>query len=116
MTAPRETRLFPELQHLPPEEQRQRLDAAKQRAFGPDTGLRRWRGNLITFGAMFALCAVFMAVLVPALSLSRDMAAIFILVVVLPTCFILQQRRYVRTLRAALAEDETKEKSQQTGS
>ncbi len=108
MTAPREARLFPELQHLPPEEQRQRLDAAKRRAFGPDRALHRWRGNLMTFGVMFALCAAFMAVLVPALSLSRDMAAIFILVVVLPACFILQQRRYVRTLRAALAEEEAK--------
>ena len=102
MNRPREIRWFPELEGLPPEEQQKRLEAAKQRAFGPDVALARWRGNLLTFIAMFALSAVFMAVLVPALSLSRELAAILMLLVVLPAFFILQQRRYIRVVRRAL--------------
>lgn len=104
MTAPREARLFPELHHLPAEEQRRRLADARRRVFGPDNALARWRGNLINFALMFGLSAAFMAVLVPALSLSRDLAAIIMLVVVLPGFFLLQQRRYVRMMRTALAE------------
>lgn len=103
MNHPREIRWFPELEGLPPEEQQQRLQAAKRRVFGPDNTLARWRGNLLTFIVMFALSAGFMAVLVPALSLSRDLAAIAMLIVVLPAFFILQQRRYIRLIRRALA-------------
>jgi|SRR5690554_7316851 len=105
MTHPREARLFPELHHLPAEEQQQLLDAAKRRAFGPDRALKRWRENMTTFVIMFGLCVLVMVVLAPALSLSRDMAGGFVLVVVLPVCFIFQQRRYVQRLRVALAEE-----------
>ena len=107
MTSPREARLFPELQQLPPEEQTERLEAAKRKVFGPDNTLARWRGNLIQFTLMFAVSAVFMGLLVPVLSLSRDLAAIVMLVMVLPGFFILQQRRYIRIIRRALMDTQT---------
>ncbi|HEY7886174.1 MAG TPA: hypothetical protein VIC08_14615 [Cellvibrionaceae bacterium] len=105
MTSPREARLFPQLQALPADEQIRCLDAAKRRVFGPQNAMARWRGNLTNFALMFAVSAVFMGLLVPALSLSRDVAAILMLLVVLPAFFIMQQRRYVSMIRQALKDE-----------
>ena len=102
MASLRELKYFPELADLPAQEQQRRLAAAKATAFGPDTRLERWRGNLIQFFLMFAGSAGFMALLAPALELSQDTAAIIMLVVVLPTFFVVQQRRYLRLIRQAL--------------
>ena len=104
MTLPREIKFFPELHALPESEQAQRLSEAKALAFGPDRKLVRWRGNLLHFGVMFTVSVLFMVLLAPALSLSREAAALVMLVLILPAFFILQQRRYIRLVRLALAE------------
>lgn len=102
MATARELKYFPELAGLSAPEQEQRLNQAKAIAFGPDTRLERWRGNLVQFFLMFAGSAGFMALLAPALRLSQDTAAIIMLVIVLPLFFIMQQRRYLRLVRRAL--------------
>jgi hypothetical protein len=105
MASQRELKFFPELSGLPLPEQQQRLAAAKAIAFGPDTQLRRWRGNIVHYFLMFVLAAGFMALLAPMLGLSQDTAAIVMLVVILPLFFWAQQRRYVALIRQALTDD-----------
>lgn len=100
-----ELKHFPELSHLPPEEQQARLDKAKAAAFGEDTKLKRWRGNVVYFALAFGLSWLFMMVIAPALSLSQDAAALLMLLVVLPICFVGQQKRYIRNIRRELDTD-----------
>jgi len=102
MATRRELKHFPELSELPIEEQLKRLASAKALAFGPDTRLQRWRGNIVQFFLMFAGSAAFMVLAVPSLHLSQDTAAIIMLVVVLPAFFYVQQRRYLYLIRQAL--------------
>ncbi|MDO3383050.1 hypothetical protein [Gilvimarinus algae] len=104
MGSQREVRQFPQLQGLPEPEQQRRLTEAKARAFGTDHKLERWRGNLLHFGIMFAVSAVFMAWLAPLLSLTRDTAALIMLLIVLPTFFYFQHKRYQRLISKALNE------------
>ncbi len=103
MTPQRILKQFPELGPFTPEQQQQLFQAAQKDAFGPDLKLERWRGNILNFALMFAVSALFVAWLAPALALSRDLAALFMLVVILPAFFILQQRRYQHLIRRALA-------------
>lgn len=95
---------YPELADIAQAERAQLLVEAKAAAFGPDQKLERWRGNLLHFTLMFGVSALFMAIIAPALSLSRDSAALVMLLLVLPAFFIMQQRRYQRLIRAKLAE------------
>ncbi|WP_041522098.1 hypothetical protein [Gilvimarinus agarilyticus] len=104
MASTRELKYFPELAEYSLPEQESRLKQAKASAFGPDTRLERWRGNLVQFFLMFAGSAAFMVLLAPALSLSQDTAAIIMLVIVLPLFFIFQQKRYLKLIRQALQE------------
>ncbi|WP_319835134.1 hypothetical protein [Gilvimarinus gilvus] len=99
-----ELKHFPELRHLPIEEQRERLSQAKAAAFGPDQKLTRWRGNLLQFAVMFGMSVLFMMVIAPALALSQDASALVMLLVVLPVFFVLQQRRYLALIRKSLHE------------
>ncbi len=102
MKPSREAKLFPELAHLSEDQQQAVLNAARQDVFGPDVKLERWRGNIINFALMFAVSALFTAWLAPALSLSRDTAALIMLLFILPAFFLLQHRRYRALLRKAL--------------
>lgn len=102
MSQSREFKHFPELNHLPDEQKREHLAKAKAIAFGPDQKLERWRGNLLQFAVMFAVSVMFMMVIAPALSLSQDASALFMLIIVLPVFFVLQQRRYLGLIRKAL--------------
>ncbi|UTF59212.1 hypothetical protein [Gilvimarinus sp. DA14] len=102
MNAPREAKQFPELKHLSEDEQRALLKAAREDVFGPDVRLERWRGNIVNFALMFAVSAFFTAWLAPAMSLSRDSAALVMLLIILPAFFVLQHRRYRALLHKAL--------------
>ncbi len=97
-----ELRFFPELAHLPLNEQQEKLAQAKKLAFGHDAQLLRWRGNIIYFALMFTFSAIFMMEIAPALALTQEISALLMMIVVLPIFFLLQQRRYIQLIRQSL--------------
>ncbi len=89
---------FPEIHHLPPEEQRQLLQQAQEELNRSDNKLANWRNNLLRFALVAALC-LGLVWLGPRLGLSEGATAAGMLLVVLPLLFYLQHRRYIAQLR-----------------
>ncbi len=96
------TRHFPEIAHLPQEEQHQLVIRAYQDAFAPDKKMRIWRSNLIAALLMSSLCFLFVLVLRPALGISQQTSALLLMVIAFPAYLLIQQRRMLRELRTSL--------------
>lgn len=95
---------FPEIHHLPQEEQFKLVASAHEAAFGQEHRLRTWRNNLISCALLTGLALLLITVLGPLLALSSSTTATLMILVVLPGFFFIQQRRYISQLRTALAQ------------
>lgn len=95
---------FPELAHLPREEQETLLRQAHEDATGPEQRLETWRNNLSGLVLVSALCLGLIFWVGPALNLSRPGTAMVIMLVVLPAFIFIQQRRYIARLRSFLTQ------------
>lgn|SRR5690554_4743557 len=95
---------FPELAHLPPEEQEALLHQAHEDATGSDQRMATWRNNLFGLVLVSALCLGLIFWAGPALNLSRPTTGMVIMLVVLPVFIVVQQRRYIARLRSFLTQ------------
>lgn len=95
---------FPELAHLPPDEQEALLRLAHEDATGPDQRMQTWRNNLVSLVLVSALCLGLIFWVGPALNLSRPSTAMVIMLGILPAFIVIQQRRYIARLRWFLAQ------------
>ncbi len=93
---------FPEIAHLPHEQQEHLLNKAYQDAFSPEHKMRNWRGNLMTALVMTALCFLFVLVIRPALGMSQQTSAILLMLIAFPAYLLFQHQRMLRQLRASL--------------
>lgn len=93
---------FPELAHLPRDQQEALLREAHEDATGQR--LETWRSNLFGVVLVSALCLGLIFWVGPALDLSRRNTALIIMLVVLPAFIIIQQRRYISRLRTFVAQ------------
>ena len=93
---------FPEIAHLPPQEQERLLTQAYQDAFSPENKMRNWRSNLIMALAMTALCFLFVLVIRPALGMSQQTSAVLLMVIAFPVYLLFQHQRMLRQVRASL--------------
>src|SRR5690625_7170059 len=82
---------FPELAHLPRDQQEALLREAHEDATGQR--LETWRSNLFGVVLVSALCLGLFFWVGPALDLSRRNTALIIMLVVLPTYFYCHHRR-----------------------
>lgn len=94
---------FPELAHLPREEQETLLRQAHEDATSPEQRLATWGNNLFGLVLISALCLGLIFWVGPALNLSRPTTAMVIMLVVLPVFIVIQQRRYTARLRSFLS-------------
>lgn len=90
---------FPEIHHLPADEQLRLLQRAYDQAFGPENKLQIWRKNLVGFALLIAVCGLIIAVAGPMLSLAPSSTGIILMVIIFPLFIVLQQRRYIAQLR-----------------
>lgn len=90
---------FPEIHHLPAEDQLALITSAHQACFGPENKLRIWRNNLLSGAVLTGLSLSLIAVLGPLLKLSSSTTAAIMILVVLPGFFFLQHKRYIGELR-----------------
>ena len=95
-------RNFPEIAHLPAEQQEQLLIKAYQDAFSPENRMRIWRNNLITALIMTALCFLFVLVIRPSLGMSQQTSAILLMIIAFPAYLLFQHQRMLRQLRTSL--------------
>lgn len=95
-------RHFPEIAHLPTDEQHRLLDKAYRDAFSSDNKMRNWRSNLTIALLMSALCFLFVLVIRPALGMSQQTSAILLMVIAFPAYLLFQQQRMLRRIRASL--------------
>ncbi len=95
-------RYFPEIAHLPLEEQHRLLNKAYQDAFSPDNKMRNWGSNLIIAVSMSALCFLFVLVIRPALGISQQASAILLMVIAFPAYLLFQHQRMLRQVRVSL--------------
>jgi hypothetical protein len=95
---------FPELAHLPQQEQETLLLRAHEDAAGPEHRLQTWRSNLFSLAVVSALSLGLIFWIGPAVNLSRQTTAIIIMVVVLPGFIFVQQRRYIARLKPFVAQ------------
>src|SRR5690625_1737189 len=93
---------FPELAHLPRDQQEALLREAHEDATGQR--LETWRSNLFGVVLVSALCLGLIFWVGPALDLSRRNAALIIMLVVFPAASSCQQRRYISSLRTFVAQ------------
>ncbi len=93
---------FPELAGLPEAEQHRLLEAAYKDVFSQENKLKNWRTNLIGALIMTGLCFLFVLVLRPALGMSAQTSAWVLMLIAFPAYVVIQQRRYIRQLRASL--------------
>lgn len=95
---------FSEIHHLPQEQQLALVEQAYEECFGPSNKLRIWRNNLIGCALLTGSALVLIMVVGPLLRLPSAVTAIFMMLVVLPTFFIIQHRRYINDLRPKVQE------------
>lgn len=95
---------FPEIHHLPPEQQCQLVENAYHACFGPHNKLRIWRNNIISGAVLTGSALLLIMVIGPLLRLSAGVTAGAMLVVVLPGFFYIQHRRYINDLRPKVQE------------
>lgn len=93
---------FPELAHLPEAEQHNLLEKAYKDAFAAENKMRNWRSNLIVALLMTALCFLFVLVIRPAMGMSQQTSAIFLMVIAFPAYLMFQQYRMVNQIRISL--------------
>lgn len=102
MNPKRLLKYFPELTGLPQPEQYALLDKAHKDAFNHADKMKHWRTNVITAVIMTGICFLCVWALPQILSVSPQTSAWFLMLVVLPTFFYIQHRRFIQQLRSSL--------------
>lgn len=105
MSPKRLTKYFPELAHLPAEEQEAVLARAQKNIENNRHTLRVLADNLLRATILFGICLLFIWYLRPALGMSDQTTAIVIMALVIPTYLVIQQRRYLQKIRSELQKD-----------
>jgi len=95
---------FPEIHHLPEQEQRTLLETAHQRGFGPDRKLAVWKSNLLSGALITAFSLLLITLIGPALHIPPALTATAMIVLVLPAFLIWQHKRFIAELRIRLRE------------
>lgn len=95
-------RHFPELAHLPVDQQQHLLTRAHQDAFSSDNKMRNWRSNFIAALLMTSLCFLFVLVIRPALGISQQTSAIMLMIIAFPAYLVIQQQRVIKQIRTSL--------------
>lgn len=93
---------FPELNHLPLEQQLSVLQTAHQKAYGPEQKMRVWRRNLAAGTITTAICYFWVTKFGPLLNLSPTLTAFILIIVVLPLFLVWQQKQLIRNIRLQL--------------
>lgn len=94
---------FPEIHHLPQEQQLKQLEAAYEAGFGREQKLRVWKSNLQSGAIITATCLLLITVIGPLLRMPPALTATLIIIVVLPVFLVWQHRRFINRLRELLA-------------
>lgn len=90
---------FPEIHHLPLEQQLELVSGAHKDSFGPEHKLRIWRNNLISCAILTGLALLLIGGIGPLFKFSAGTTATFMILVVLPGFFFIQHKRYINELR-----------------
>ena len=93
---------FPELHHLPLDEQIHVLQQAQQFASGAENKLQVWRDNLMALAGLILLCVLVIAVIGPYFNLAASTTAVILMVVIFPFFMLVQHRRQIVYLRPAV--------------
>ena len=93
---------FPELHHLPLDEQIYLLQQAQKLAAGPENKLQVWRGNMLALAGLILLCVLVIAVVGPLFNLAASTTAVILMIVIFPLFILIQTRRQIGYLRPAL--------------
>ena len=93
---------FPELHHLPVDEQIHVLQQAQKLASGPENKLLVWRDNMLALVGLILLCVLVIAVVGPLFNLAASTTAVFLMIVIFPLFILIQTRRQIGYLRPAL--------------
>ena len=93
---------FPEVHHLPLDEQIHVLQQAQKLAAGPDNKLQVWRDNMVALTLLILLCGIVIAVVGPLFNLAASTTAIILMIVIFPLFMLIQHRRQIGYLRPAL--------------
>lgn len=95
---------FPEIHHLPQEQQIKRLQTAHEAGFGHEQKIVIWKSNLLSGALITAACLLLITLIGPRLQMPPALTAALIIVGVLPAFLVWQHRRFIRRLRELLAE------------
>lgn len=90
---------FPEIHHLPVDEQHELIQRATQLVFGPENKLRIWRRNMIGLGLLLLVSATVIFGIGPYFRLAASTTGVITMVVVFPLYIIIQQQRHIAQLR-----------------
>lgn len=93
---------FPELAHLPTEEQHARLIQAQKNIDNDKHKLRALAENLLRAAILFTICLLFIGYLRPILGISHPTAAIMIMVLIIPAHLVIQHQFYLQKIRREL--------------
>jgi len=105
MSPKRLIKYFPELAHLPTEQQEALLLNAQKNIEHNKHKLRALAHNLLRAAILFGGCLLFIWYLRPLLGISHQTAGIMIIVLIIPAYLIIQQRRYLQKIRNELQKD-----------
>lgn len=93
---------FPEIHHLPVEQQYARLEQAYALAIAPKK-IEFWLANVAALMLLIVICGAVISVIGPLFALQQQTTALILVLVVLPLFVFFQQRRFIARLRSALA-------------
>lgn len=93
---------FPEIAHLPPDEQHSLLSKAYADALSPENKLRNMGNNLITIFLLGSLCFLLVLSIRQVLDMSPATSAILLLLIAFPSYLLVQQQRILRQIRISL--------------
>lgn len=105
MSPKRLIKYFPELAHLPTEEQNAVLLRAQKSIESNKHSLRTLADNLLQAAILFGCCWALIWYLRPALGISHQAAGIMIIVLIIPAYLLIQQRRYLQKIRRELQKE-----------
>ncbi len=105
MSPKRLIKYFPELAHLPTDQQEALLLKAQKNIESNKHKLRVLADNLLRAAILFGSCWVFIWYLRPTLGISHQTAGIMIMVLIIPAYLFIQQRRYLQKIRSELQKE-----------
>ena len=102
MNFKRLSRHFPELANLEPNERDAILLRADQNLSKDLSPLMKVRDKLLDLALIVGVCLIVIKFIAPALSISPQVSAFIVMLLILPLYFYIQQKRYISKLRRQL--------------